>query len=89
MGLTEDRGVGNVGVCTKARTNIKSGEKEAGAILIGDNIFVGEATGMKGNITKDYSGGYLLSDDPQFADDLARKKVMVLFSVRESPSRLT
>ncbi len=79
MGLTEDRGVGYVGVFTKAETDIKRGEKEGVAILLGDNLYVGEATGMKGNITKGYSGGYVLSDDPQFADDLAKQKVMAVF----------
>lgn len=83
MGLTEDRGVGYVGVFTKAKTDIKSGEKEAVAILLGDNLYVGEATGMKGNITKGYSGGYVLSDDPQFADDIARKEVMLVFPEKE------
>ncbi len=83
MGLTEDRGVGYVGVFTKAKTDIKRGEKEAVAILIGDNIYLGEATGMKGNITKGYSGGYVLSDDPQFAEDLAKKHVMVVFPEKE------
>lgn len=52
MGLTEDRGVGYVGVFTKAKTDIKRGDTEAVAILLGDNIYIGEATGMKGNITK-------------------------------------
>lgn len=79
MGLTEDRGVGYVGIFTKAKTDIKRGDKEAVAVLLGDNLYIGEATGMKGNITKGYSGGYVLSDDPQFADDLARKEVMVVF----------
>lgn len=79
MGLTEDRSVGYVGVFTKAKTDIKRGDKEAVAILLGDNLYVGEATGMKGNITKGYSGGYVVSDDPQFADDLAKQKVMAVF----------
>ncbi|WP_245222460.1 hypothetical protein [Ruegeria sp. HKCCSP351] len=79
MGLTEDRGVGYVGVFTKAETDIKRGETQEVAILLGDNIYLGEATGMKGNITKGYSGGYVLSDSPQFADDLAKKKVMIVF----------
>ncbi|MGV6805491.1 MAG: hypothetical protein ACWA49_14930 [Ruegeria sp.] len=83
MGLTEDRGVGYVGVFTKAKTDIKRGEKEAVAILLGENLYVGEATGMKGNITKGYSGGYVLSDDPQFADDLAKQKVMLVFPEKE------
>ncbi len=79
MGLTEDRAVGYVGVFTKAETDIKRGEKEAVAIILGDNLYLGEATGMKGNITKGYSGGYVLSDDPQFAEDLAKQKVMIVF----------
>ncbi|WP_170398385.1 hypothetical protein [Ruegeria arenilitoris] len=83
MGLTQDRSVGYVGVFTKAKTDIKRGEKEAVAILLGDNIYLGEATGMKGNITKGYSGGYVLSDDPQFADDIAKQKVMVVFPEKE------
>ncbi|WP_170463953.1 hypothetical protein [Ruegeria arenilitoris] len=83
MGLTEDRGVGYVGVFTKAETDIKRGEKEAVAILLGENLYVGEATGMRGNITKGYSGGYVLSDDPQFADDIAKQKVMVVFPEKD------
>ncbi|SLN68625.1 hypothetical protein RUM8411_03468 [Ruegeria meonggei] len=83
MGLTEDRGVGYVGVFTKAKTDIKRGDTEAVAILLGDNIYIGEATGMKGNITKGYSGGYVLSDDPQFAEDIAKQKVMVVFPEKE------
>lgn len=37
---------------TKAETNIKKGDKEGVAILIGENIYLGEVTGMRGNITK-------------------------------------
>ncbi len=83
MGLTEDRAVGYVGVFTKEETDIKRGDTEAVAILLGENLYVGEATGMKGNITKGYSGGYVLSDDPQFADDIAKQKVMVVFPEKE------
>ncbi|SLN38422.1 hypothetical protein PSA7680_01893 [Pseudoruegeria aquimaris] len=83
MGLTEDRGVGYVGVFTKADTNIKKGEKEAVAILIGDHIYLGEATGMRGNITEGYSGGYVLSDDPQFATDIAQQYQMIVFPETE------
>jgi hypothetical protein len=83
MGLTEDRSVGYVGVFTKAKTDIKRGDTEAVAVLLGDNLYIGEATGMKGNITKGYSGGYVLSDDPQFAEDIAKQKVMVVFPEKE------
>jgi len=79
MGLTDDRGVAYVGVFTKAKTKIKRDDKKAVVIAIGDNLYFGQSTGMRGNITKGYTGGYVLSDDPQFVDDLARQYVMVVF----------
>ena len=79
MGLTADRGVGYLGVFTKADTGIVRNETDEVIILIGENIYVGEARGMRGNITKGYSGGYVLSDDPQFATDIAQQYEMVVF----------
>ncbi|WIY23407.1 hypothetical protein [Parasedimentitalea psychrophila] len=79
MGLTKDRGIGYVGVFTTAETDIKKGDTQAVLISLDGNLYVGQATGMRGNITKGYSGGYILSDDPQFVDDLARKYVMDVF----------
>ncbi|KUJ80637.1 hypothetical protein AVO45_06245 [Ruegeria marisrubri] len=79
MGLTKDRGVAYVGVFTKAETDIKKGDTEGVGIMLGDKLFVGEATGMRGNITKGYSGGYVLTDDPDFVDAIANEKVMAVF----------
>ena len=79
MGLTTDRSAAYVGVFTKGKTDIKKGDKEAVIIGIDDHLYVGEATAMRGNITKGYSGGYVLSDDPQFVEDIARKYVMTVF----------
>ncbi len=79
MGLTEDRSVGYLGVFTKAETGIKKGEKEEVVILIGENLYTGEATGMRGNITKGYSGGYIVSDDPAFVKDIEQQYEMVVF----------
>ena len=79
MGLTKDRSVGYLGVFTKAETNVKRDGKEAVAILIGENMYIGEATGMRGNITKGYSGGYVLSDSPQFVKDIEQQYEMVVF----------
>ncbi len=83
MGLTKDRGVGYLGVFTKGETNIKRGETNEIVILIGNNVYAGEATGMRGNITKGYSGGYVLSDSPQFAKDIAQQYEMVVFPKTE------
>lgn len=83
MGLTADRGVGYVGVFTLAETGIKKDDKAAVAIAIGDNLYIGESTGMRGNITKGYSGGYVLSDDPQFVTDIAQQYKMIVFPEKD------
>ena len=79
MGLTEDRSVGYLGVFTKAETSIKKGSTEGVAILIGENLYVGEATGMRGNITEGYSGGYVTSDNPMFVKDIEQQYEMIVF----------
>ena len=79
MGLTKDRSIGYVGVFTTAETDIKKDDTQAVLISLDGNLYAGEAKGMRGNITKGYTGGYVLSDDPQFVDDLARKHVMEVF----------
>lgn len=79
MGLTADRGVAYIGVFTQAETDIKKGDKQAVVIGLGDKVYVGEATGMRGNITKGYSGGYVLTDDPSVIEAVAREHVMTVF----------
>ncbi len=83
MGLTDDKSAAYVGVFTKAKTDIKSGDKEAVVIDIDGDLFVGEASGMRSGITKGYSGGYVLSDDPKFITDIADKHVMTVFPEKE------
>lgn len=83
MGLTQDRGVAYLGVFVKGETGIRKGDKEAVVIDIDGNLYIGEATGMRGNITKGYSGGYVLTDDPQFVEDIAKKEFMTVFPQKE------
>ena len=83
MGLTQDRSIGYLGVFTKSETDIKAGDVEGVVILIGENLYAGEVTGMRGNITKGYSGGYVLSDSPEFAKDIAQQYVMTVFPEKE------
>lgn len=83
MGLTKERDIGYVGIFTKAETNIKRGSKEGVALLIGENLYIGEATGMRGNITKGYSGGYVLTDDPQVYNDIRSAYTMTVFPEKE------
>lgn len=83
MGLTADRSVGYLGVFTKAETSVTAGETETVAILIGENMYIGEATGMRGNITAGYSGGYVLSDSPEFVKDIEQQYTMTVFPEKE------
>ena len=83
MGLTQDLGVGYLGVFTKGETDVKRDEKEDIAILIGENIYLGEATGMRGNITAGYSGGYITSDNPMFVKDIEQQYEMIVFPETE------
>lgn len=83
MGLTEDRDVAYVGVFTKAKTSIQRGYTQEIAILLGENLYLGESTGMRGNITKGYSGGYILTDDPDMMKDIAKERAMVVFPEKE------
>lgn len=79
MGLTEMRDVGYIGVFTKAETGIKAGEEKEIGIILGDNVYLGQSTGMNGNITEGFSGGYVLSDDPNFVQDIKQQYEMVVF----------
>ena len=79
MGLTEDRSVGYLGVFVKGETEIENGNTEAVAILIGENIYLGEATGMRSRITEGYTGGYVTSDNPNFVKDIEQQYQMIVF----------
>lgn len=83
MGLTKDRAIGYIGIFTKAETNIRTDKKQDVALLIGENLYVGEATGMRGNITKGYSGGYVLTDNPAVYDDIRKARTMTVFPEEE------
>lgn len=83
MGLNEARDIGYIGIFTKAKTNIQRDFKSGVALLIGDNLYLGEVTGMRGNITKDYSGGYVVTDDPEVFKDIAKSHTMTVFPEKE------
>ncbi len=83
MGLTKDRAIGYIGIFTKEKTDITKDSKQSVALLIGENLYVGEATGMRGNITKGYSGGYVLTDDPEVYEAVRRAHTMTVFPEKE------
>jgi hypothetical protein len=79
MGPTKDRTLAYIGVFTLAETDVKRGETNMVKIALGPNVYTGEATGMRGNITEGYTGGYILTDNPQMIEDVAKQYVMTVF----------
>jgi len=79
MGLMEDHGIGYLGVFTKDEINLKAGDKKAVAVLLGDNLYFGEATGMRSNKTESLNGGYILTDSAEFVEDIAKQYTMTVF----------
>lgn len=79
MGLTADKQYGYLGVFSKGDTGVKKGKKSEIFIDIEGNLYSSEATGMKGNISEGYSGGYILANNPQFVEDIRKKHYMIVF----------
>ena len=78
MGVSADRKLAYIGVFTKAKLDAPSKEN-AVAILLGDKVYVGDATSMTGKLTQGYSGGYVVTDDPAVVELVAKKYTMTVF----------
>lgn len=85
MGLTKgNQKLGYLGVFTLADIGIRKGKKERVSIDIDGNRYWGDATGMNGNITEGYVGGYIRANNPQFISDVAKKYTMTVFPETEA-----
>jgi hypothetical protein len=80
MGVTAaDREVGYLGVFTKEDIGLHNGTRTEVSVNIGGNIYSGVATSIQGELKGGYSGGYILTDDPKFKRDVAKKYEMIVF----------
>lgn len=77
MGVAADQDVGYLGVFTKADIGIKNGAKSEIFVSIGGNLYGGVVTSTKAE--GGYSGGYILTDDPNFKRDVAKQYTMTVF----------
>ena len=77
MGVTADQSVGYLGVFTKVDIGLKSGTQSQIFVSIDGHLYAGVATqtDAKGG----YTGGYILTDDPNFKRDVAKKYTMTVF----------
>jgi len=77
MGVTANQEVGYLGVFTKKDIGIKPGTQSQIFVSIDGKLYGGVVTSAdaKGG----YSGGYILTDDPNFKRDVAKKYTMTVF----------
>lgn len=79
MGVAADQALGYLGIFTKEDIGIMDGSKSEIFVSINNQLYEGVATSMEGNLKGGYSGGYILTDNPDFTRDVAKKYEMIVF----------
>ncbi|NIZ61585.1 hypothetical protein DL239_11420 [Sedimentitalea sp. CY04] len=82
MGLTSDHKLGYLGVFSKT-ADLGNGGKEDIFVDLDGVMYTSQATKMRKNLTDGYAGGYILANNPQFIEDLAKKYTMTVFPEEE------
>lgn len=77
MGLTADHELGYLGVFTQADIGLTGGKEKIFLSLDG-NLYEGEAQQKSKHLPDGYTGGYVLSNDPEFISDVMKKYEMVV-----------
>ncbi|MGX5803943.1 hypothetical protein ACWGS9_22220 [Bradyrhizobium sp. Arg314] len=78
MGVGANQSVGYLGVFTKLDIGLKNGVKDI-FVDIDGHLYRGVVTTTTGQLKGGYSGGYILTDDPAFKRDVAKKYKMTVF----------
>lgn len=79
MGVTSDPHIGYLGVFTKKDIGIRNGKQSEIFVSIGGTLYGGVSTGLKGDVQGGYSGGYILTDSPEFKQAVAKQYDMIVF----------
>ncbi|CAN7227438.1 hypothetical protein LJR245_000826 [Rhizobium leguminosarum] len=79
MGVTANQEVGYLGVFTKADIGLQNGNQSQIFVSIAGHLYSGMATSTSGVLKGGYSGGYILTDDPNFKRDVAKQYEMIVF----------
>lgn len=78
MGIMPSQTEGYVGVFTPAPIEVKPKQKIE--IAVDGTIFAGEARGLVSlGLSKDYKGGYVVSNNPDFVNAIANGRELVAF----------
>lgn len=79
MGVTANQEVGYLGVFTKMDIGLRNGNQSQIFVSMAGHLYSGVATSTSGELKGGYSGGYILTDDPKFKRDVAKKYKMIVF----------
>ncbi|MFC3613209.1 hypothetical protein ACFORG_05500 [Lutimaribacter marinistellae] len=82
MGLTADHGLGYMGIFTQADIELESGEENI-AVLLGETLYFGTVSRKTKHLPEGYKGGYFLTDDPEFVEQVRKQYVMTVFPEKE------
>ena len=86
MGLTKDRQFGYIGVFTQGE--LPKRDSDEIIVLIDDKLFTGKVGPLSSKkLASGYSGGYLLTDNPNFVTAIAEGKQLIGFP--DSPVTFT
>lgn len=85
MGITEPAIFAYIGVFTQAPTDVQGGEVNSIVLEIGGREFVGEVTEAGGNIRGGFSGGYVVSRDAGFIEEVAAAQSMTATVLGREP----
>lgn len=80
MGLTSDHKLGYVGVFTPVDVGLTDGGDKAITIEVNGNTYSGEVKTREHGLAEGYQGGYFLTDNPQFVEDMMAGTEMVAFA---------
>ncbi|MGR9060202.1 hypothetical protein ACU8NH_30800 (plasmid) [Rhizobium leguminosarum] len=79
MGVTANQDVGYLGVFSKADIGLQNGTKSEVFVSIAGHLYSGVATSTHGELKGGYSGGYILTNSPEFKRAVAKKYEMIVF----------
>ncbi|WP_120500951.1 hypothetical protein [Roseovarius sp. EL26] len=77
MGLTATGDYGYLGVFAQG-AEVEEGLKEV-AVLVNDNVYLGQSEAVSHGLEDGYKGGYILTDNPNFVKDLEKEGELVAF----------
>jgi hypothetical protein len=78
MGITRDGNFGYVGLFSQNAAVLEDRELRRVEIEMGDSVYFGTVVGVSGRLRGGYSGGYVITRDVEFFDDIARQFEMVI-----------